>query len=206
MKKIYLTIGVLFSLALVWCQSNIDLKENGDTTTNITTNENWDWGNDTIIEKKSNDNLNNTRIYENKTNNFSFEFDSWRTFQEDKYWFTTIVFAPVDDGIKENVWIAVQNLQKTLSIQEYAQETINKLKETVKWFQEIKNEDISINWLNWKTIIYEYQEWEVNIKAQQTFLITENNTVYIINYTATSKTFDKFINWVETILNSFTLN
>ena len=206
MKKIYLTIGVLFSLALVWCQSNIDLKENGDTTTNITTSENWDWGNDTIIEKKSNDNLNNTRIYENKTNNFSFEFDSWRTFQEDKYWFTTIVFAPVDDGIKENVWIAVQNLQKTLSIQEYAQETINKLKETVKWFQEIKNEDISINWLNWKTIIYEYQEWEVNIKAQQTFLITENNTVYIINYTATSKTFDKFINWVETILNSFTLN
>jgi hypothetical protein len=33
--------------------------------------------------------------------------------------------------------------------------------------------------------------------------MAEENTVYIINYTATKETFDKFIEWVNKIITSF---
>lgn len=230
MKKFSLAIimAISLSILLTGCNKvttdtdqglnneiNTETQQDWDTKANETTNEL-----DKILDKetkqednnenknKNKEETNSNRIYENKTNNFSFEFSDWREFQEDKYWFTVVVFTPKDDEIKENVGIAVQQLQKFISIQEYYEETVNKLTETLNWFKEINNYEVSnknTDTLKWKTIVYEYNEWDLTLKSQQTFFMWTENTVYILNYTATADTFDKFIDWANTIINSFSL-
>jgi hypothetical protein len=221
MKKISLAIIIALSLSifLTWCNTNI---KNTDSNLKINQKNTQTW--DINIETEKNNgnknteqnttdietNKNNTRIYENKTNNFSFEFNDWREFQEDKYGFTVIVFTPTDDEIKENVGVTIQQLQKFISIQEYYEETVNKLTETLNNFKEISNYEVTnknIDWLKWKTIIYQYQEPEskIIIKSQQTFFIWTENTVYIINYTATTDTFNNFTDWVNKIIDSFNI-
>ncbi len=196
MKKTYIILWITFSLFLTWCgiDSLIMQDESSDKNINI---EDPIENNEEVTEE------NNTLLYENKEHNFSFELPNERTFEENKYGFKTIVFSPKDDEIKENVWISVQQLQKFLSVQEYYEETINKLKKTIKTFTETKTEDIKIWNLKWKTIWYEYKEWDIIVKSKETFLMSAENKVYIINYTATKDTFEKFLEWAETILNTF---
>jgi hypothetical protein len=190
MKKIYLTLILLSSILFFWCSLNPE---------NVINTEDW-----SINDQLENINE-DTLIYENKSENFSFNFPKERTFQENQYWFNTIVFTPEDDEIKENVWIAVQKLQKFLSVQEYYEETMTELKDTVLWFKEIKTENISKEWLNGKKIIYEHQTSDKNLKSQQTFLISKDNIVYSIVYTATKKSFNQFLKWADIILDSFKL-
>lgn len=190
MKKVYLVFILLWSVLFFWCS----LK-----SSNI--NETWNIS----ISDQSEDIENNTLVYENKSENFLFSFPKERTFEENQYWFNTIVFTPEDDEIKENIWIAVQKLQKFLSIQKYYEETLTELKDTVVWFKEIKAEDVSIDWLDGKKIIYEHQTNGKNLKSQQTFMISKDNIVYSIVYTATKESFNKFLEWANIILNSFKL-
>jgi len=191
MKKTYIILWLILSLVLTWCWIDwIIIKENSKDVK-------------TTQQEESVKEENKKRQYENKSENFSFEFLSWWNFEENKYGFNTIVFSPKDDEIKENVWISVQQLQKFLSVAEYYEETINNLEKTIKTFEEVENKNIEIWNLKWKKIIYEYKEWEITIKSQETFLISKENKVYIINYTATKDTFEKFLEWSEIILNSF---
>ncbi len=204
MKKIYITLALILPLFLMGCSiesliPSEETKEKIDSTiTQIQDKVDTAWEKiEEEVQKIK------TRAYENKTEKFSFDFVDGREFQENKYGFTTIVFTPKDDEIKENVWVSVQHLQKFLSVQEYYEETINKLKETITGFTEVSTEDITQDNLKWKTLTYEYKEWETTLKSQETFLMWEDNTVYIINYTATKETFDNFIDWVEQIITSF---
>ncbi len=194
MKKIYIISGLILSLFLFWCSLD-SLIVQDDTNQDINTGTN-------IEEIETTESI-STMFYENKEEVFSFEFLSGRTFDENKYWFKTIVFSPLDDKIKENVGITTQQLQKFLSVQEYYEETINNLQNTIKGFKETSAVDI-VQWeLKGKTITYEYQEWDVMIESQETFLMAPENKVYIINYTATKDTFDKFIDWANSIIKSF---
>jgi hypothetical protein len=207
-KKIYITLALVLPLFLMWCSidSMIPNKESVDTTVNNIE--------DTITQiqdkvdtawKKIEAEVQKikTRGYENKTENFSFDFADGREFKENQFGFNTIVYTPKDDDIKENVGIAVQHLQKFLSKSEYYEETVNNLKETLNEFKEISAKDITQDWMEWKTITYEYSEQDKVLNSQQTFLMGKDNTVYIINYTATKETFDKFIKWVQKIITSF---
>jgi hypothetical protein len=47
--------------------------------------------------------------------------------------------------------------------------------------------------LNGKKIIYEHQTSDKNLKSQQTFMISKDNIVYSIVYTATKESFNKFL-------------
>ena len=206
MKKIYITLALILPLFLMGCSidSLIPVQETKDKIDSTIT-QIQDTVDTTGEEIKEDEQKPKARTYENKAEKFSFDFADGREFQENKYGFTTIVFTPKDDNIKENVWISVQQLQKFISKQEYYEETVNKLENTLTDFKETKVEDIIQDGLEWKTITYEYQEWDKTLKSQQTFLISKENTVYIINYTATKITFDKFINWVEKIIKSFNI-
>jgi len=205
MKKIYITLALMLPLFLMGCSidSLIPTQETKDkidsTITQIQDQVDtaWEKIEDEVQKIKS-------RAYENKTENFSFEFADGREFQENKYGFNTIVFTPKDDEIKENVWISVQHLQKAVSIKEYYQETKKKLETTLTEFKETKIEDITQDGLNGKTMTYEYKEWDKTLSTQETFLMDEEEeTVYIINYTATKATFNKFLEGVEKIITSF---
>lgn len=207
-KKIYVTLALILPIFLMGCSvdSLIPTQETKDKIDSTVAqvqdkvDNAWEKIEEEVQKVKK-------REYENKAEKFSFDFLDERTFQENKYGFNTIVFTPKDDEIKENVWISVQNLQKTINIQEYYTETINKLKNTLKEFKETKTEDITQNWLEGKTITYEYKEWDKILNTQETFLMdNKTNKVYIINYTATKKTFNKFLEWAEEIIKSFKIS
>lgn len=207
-KKIYITLALILPIFLMGCSvdSLIPTQETKDKIDSTVAqvedklDNAWEKTEEKAQKVK-------TRAYENKAEKFSFDFADGREFQESKYGFNTIVFTPQDDEIKENVWISVQNLQKAVNIQEYYTETINKLKSTLKEFKETKTEDITQDWLEGKTIIYEYKEWDKILNTQETFLMdNEEDKVYIINYTATKKTFNKFLEWAEKIIKSFKIS
>ncbi len=211
MKKIYITLALILPLFLMGCSidSLIPSEETKDkidsTITQIQDKVDTAWEKIEAEVQKIGEKADEikARAYENKAENFSFDFADGREFQENKYGFNTIVFTPKDDEIKENVWISVQHLQKFISKQEYYEETVNKLKDTLTNFEETKVEDITQDGLEWKTITYEYQEWDKTLNTQETFLMGEENKVYIINYTATKETFNKFLEGVEQIITSF---
>lgn len=188
MKKILTIVLTLSFLSTMWCSLNQEKTQSNDLEKEIIKELN--------IESDNN-------YYENKIENFSINFPKEWTLKENEYWFNTIIFTPKDDDINENVWISVQKLQKFLSVQEYYEETKSQLQETLIWFKEIKNENIEIWWLNWKKTQYEHKSWEKTLYSQQSFLISPENIVYSINYTATKQTFDNFLAWSEIILNSF---
>jgi len=191
MKKITLSFILLLSIFIFWCN---DINQKDQLSEKIEINEEVDKEVKQKIE---------TIIYENKNENYSFKFPKDRNFEENQYWFNTIVFTPEDDDIKENIWISIQKLQKFLSIQEYYEETLNELNNTLVWFKELKSENIEINWIKGKKIAYQHNISEKELKSEQTFLISNENIVYSINYTATTETFDNFIEWVNIILQSF---
>ena len=87
MKKTYLSLILLSSVLLFWCSLN---------PKNVINLESW-----TTVDKFEDINE-DTLIYESKSENFIFNFKKERTFEENKFWFNTIVFTPKDDEINEN--------------------------------------------------------------------------------------------------------
>jgi hypothetical protein len=57
---------------------------------------------------------------------------------------------------------------------------------------------------NWKSIVYEFSDKWLNLKAQQTVFI-QDNKAYVFTYTATKETFEKYIDTINKIINSFTI-
>ena len=98
----------------------------------------------------------------------------------------------------------ITSQENNTNLEEYYQESIKKIDEISEWFKEIKTSDIEINWLKGKNTIYETIQNNTNIKSQQTVFI-KDNIVYVLQYTATKETFDKYINDVNNIIKSFTL-
>ena len=190
MKKRTIILLSLSLFVVVWCNINKEIEKENIVENNVEL--------DLIVESKNN-------YYENKLENFVFEFPNNWIMEENKYWFNVIISTPKDDEINENVWVSVQRLQKFLSIQEYYEKTSLELKEALIWFKEIESQDIKKWTLSWKRIKYEHTSWDKNLISEQTFLISPENVVYIINYTATKQTFDTFLTWVNIISNSFNI-
>jgi hypothetical protein len=182
-------------LLLTWCS-----KINNNTwNQNLTPSDN-----ETSIEQDNiastetqENNINEKNIgYENKQYNFSLSIPVWRVLKENEWNFETLLYAPQNDNIRENIWISVQTPQIETSLEDYYNNTINWL------WTIISDDDIEINWIKWKNIIYTTESWNIKIKAQQTFMIYWN-IVYIIQYTATEDTFQSYINDVNQVRDSF---
>jgi hypothetical protein len=224
-KIISILILWIFLVTLTWCTKK---------TWNTTINENiYDWENTTIIDTTTSEeeiwnesieeinneitsqeneaNEENTNItekwtyeYESKLDKFSIQVPNDWSFEENKYGFSVIAYTPDDWEVRENLWVLIQTPQINTNLEEYYQESIKKIDEISEWFKEIKTSDIEINWLKGKNTIYETIQNNTNIKSQQTVFI-KDNIVYVLQYTATKETFDKYINDVNNIIKSFTL-
>jgi len=142
---------------------------------------------------------NNSINYENKQYNFSLEIPEWWVLKENEKNFDTLLYTPQNDDIRENVGITVQTPQVQYTVNDYYENSIDWL------WTIIESKDIEVKWIKWKSTIYETTAWELKIKWQQAFLISDDNIVYNIQYTATDKTFDKYIKEVNSIINSFTI-
>lgn len=222
-KQKIITIGALWILLIVisWCTKNVvnttenenlEIWKDISITDTTTMNENWDdtteaTDNEINTEEKQ-DTSNPTKDwiyeYESKLYNFSIQVPNQWNFVENEYGFSVIFYTPNDWGVRENLWISIQTPQINTNLEEYYQETMKKIEEISEWFNEIESTDIEVSWLKGKNTIYETIQNDTNIKSQQTVFI-DNNIVYILQYTATKETFDKYIKEVNNIIKSFTL-
>ena len=128
-----------------------------------------------IIQEIQNTSTKEFVEYENKKYNFKIQIPGNRTFQEDSLWFDIKLSTPKDDDINENFFSD---------------------------FIEKENKDTKLN--NWKSIVYEFSDKWLNLKAQQTVFI-QDNKAYVFTYTATKETFEKYIDTINKIINSFTI-
>ena len=179
-------------------QNETNKEINEVKTTNDTTKEN-----DTKIEKSQNQKKSNSYTYENKKYNFSIQIPNSWTFQEEEYNFAVLLNTPKDDEINENLWISVQTPQIKTDLNTYYSNSMKKIAEISDNFKEISYTDIEVNWIKWKSVIYESTQWDTIIKSQQTVFIDDDNKVYILQYTATKSTFDKYLNTINWIIKSF---
>ena len=198
-------LGLLLSCILIsWCSISINkqLEKKGDTDTqkSITNQED----NGKITNENQNTDINQFVEYENKKFNFKLDIPSKRTFQENSQWFDLKLNTPKNDDINENLWVKVQTLKKQETLENFSQTTIEWLKNLYEDYNEIKKENIKINWIDGIQLIYEISENWYKIKSQQTTLIKENKS-YIFQYTATKESFDMYINNINNIIKSFTI-
>lgn len=222
-KIISIVILWIFLITLTWCTKktwNTTTNENiynweDATVVNTTTSEGENWNelndeiNNEISAEESGITEENTNVtekwtyeYESKLDKFSIQVPNDWNFAENEYWFSVIVYTPDDWWVRENLWVLIQTPQINTNLEEYYQESIKKIDEISEWFKEIKTSDIEINWLKGKNTIYETIQNNTNIKSQQTVFI-KDNIVYVIQYTATKNTFDKYMDGVNTIIKSF---
>lgn len=214
-KTLLFWIIFICAFSLTWCQKNNNTEEIiiwEPQTNSWVQEESIVKGIENEINNEKTNNSNNenkktkkdnTFTYENKKNNFTIEIPTSRSFQEEEYNFEVLINTPKDDEINENLWISVQTPQIKTDLNSYYLNSMKKIEEISENFKEISSNNISANWLEWKSTIYENTQWNSTIKSQQTVFINDKNKVFVLQYTATKDTFDKYINEVNKIINSF---
>jgi len=219
-KLIPIVVLWIFLISAAWCsKSTSTATENEITPTQeentILEPNNWEeeiWiesnettDNETNAEEDTTPISNEWRYeYESKMYNFTISIPNQWNFVENEHGFSVIVYTPEDWDLRENLWITIQTPQIDTDLEEYYKDSMQKIDGISEWFKEIKTTDIEINGIKGKSTIYETVENDTNIQSQQTVLI-KNNIVYVLQYTATKETFDKYINEINNIIKSFTI-
>ncbi len=186
-------IGLLF---LFGCAKNSPISETTpvtptsgtvtDTTTTAITNT-W-----------TETNADTRQTYESKTDKFTVQFPSTRTFQEDVFGSSVMFFTPVVswDALRENVGIMKKDIDKAYTLDEYYALTKPELANLVPGFTEISKETIKVNDRDAQKLIYKWTQDGRNLEWEQIYLI-KDKTVYIITYTATEATFSQYIQKID---------
>lgn len=210
-KAIFLLSLSVFIISLAGCtKSTSNNIENDDSIWNndITNQDNsginneWENKKDTDSPLKT-EKIDETYEYQNKPYNFTIQIPNNWSFIENEHGFTVLVYTPENGDIHENLWITVQTPQIATDLEDYYKDSMKRIAEISEWFKEIKTSDIEINWLKGKSTIYETIKNGIGIKSQQSVFIDDKNYVYILQYTATKDTFDKYMDGINTIINSF---
>lgn len=128
------------------------------------------------------------------------------TMQQNAYWAQVIFFSPQWSGdlFRENVGIVSETLPSDMSIATYYTSVKNQISTIIQNYQEISNEDLSLNGVAAKKIVYVGTQNTYQLKWMQVLAI-KNKTAYIINYTASADTFDEFSKEANAIVDSFVL-
>jgi len=115
-------------------------------------------------------------------------------------------FSPQGSGdqLREIVGIVSEKLPSDMTVANYYTTIKTQILGLITGYQELSNEDITINGVAAKKIIYMGMQSNYELKWMQTFLI-KNKVAYIISYTASAGTFDEFSKEATAIANSFTL-
>lgn len=185
MNKKLLIVVILLGLVLTWCSSQTD-KENQEENIQI--------------EKVK------TLSYENKQYRLKLDFDSNRTFKENVYGATVMFFAPEKEWktTKENLWITIKLINSWANLDSLYSENKEILQGISENFIIESEKDIKIDNYPAKQIQYNFSQGDYNIKQEQILVIKEE-TLYMINYTATQDTFDEYKKNVDKIIKSISI-
>ncbi len=208
MKKTNLTTTILFilTLFLYWCNHDAtnDIKQESQDKTSYTSPDQsdkkieWDTIN-TLLDQNIKEN-----IYTNKKEWFDILIPQWRTVQENKNTWRTLLSSPIEkwDILNENIIITTDNQTNHKTAQEYYLDQKKWIENHIKNYNEILKEDNDIQWYDSIKIIYQWSLWNHNLQRQQ-IIFFKDSKFFLITYTATQDTFDKYINQADQIINSF---
>lgn len=119
-----------------------------------------------------------------------------------------IALAPIkdpDDLFRENINIIYAKLDTPISREEYYTLNMRSLAQLLVDFDLEKSEDVKIDGLDAKKIIFTHTMGVVNAKVLQ-YLILDGDKAYVMTFTADPLDFDKYLGTFEQIENSFKLN
>lgn len=146
-----------------------------------------------------------TLNYENKQYRLKLDFPSTRTFKENVYWTTVMFFAPKkSEKTTENLWITIKLIQSWANLETLYNDNKTILKEIAPDFITESEKNIKIDNYPAKQIQYAFSQWENKIKQEQIIVIKEE-TLYMINYTATQDTFNSNKKDVDNIIKSISI-
>lgn len=184
MIKKLLLVSIVATLFLTWC-SQQPINENK-------------------IEE-NNEQIKETR-YENKQYRLKLDFPTTRTFKENVYGSTVIFFAPEQEGKKtrENLSIKVQLISSWANLESLYEQNKETMKSLAEDLTIVKEKDLKIDNYPAKQIKYKFSQEGFAIQQELT-MVLKWETLYIINYTATQKTFDDYKKDVDTMLKDISI-
>lgn len=180
MKKLLRTLPLL-SFLLVGCGTTLPSKTTSTTP---------------VIEKA---------VY-TSTSGVSLTYTTDWKYMENIYGSLVTFFAPQTDNdlFRENLGISLEKLPTSLTVDQYYATTKTQLGKLIKDFTEVGNENLIVDGLVAKKIIYEGTQQTYKLKWQQVFVIKEK-IVYIFTYTANGDTFDLFAPAVDEMIKTVQL-
>lgn len=114
-------------------------------------------------------------------------------------------FEDENDSFRENIAIGIEDLTTNVQVQDYAIKNIEDIEKKLG----IKSEGedtVEINGIvSYKVIFSPRTKNEISIKQMQVYML-KDNTAYILTFTSEEKNFDNYMNKVDEIINSFTIN
>jgi len=189
MNKKLLIVLWLFTILLAGCWTN---------TTEPTDQTDLTWEKIEVSKKTT------TLKYENKIYRLKLDFPSTRSFKENVYWANVMFFAPKKWDTTENLWITIKLIQSWTNLDSLYEENKTVLQWISEDFKIEEEKDIKIDNFPAKQIKYAFSQWDYDIKQEQILVIKEE-TLYMINYTATKKTFDTHKKDVDNIIKSISI-
>lgn len=209
MKKTNLTIAILFilSLFLYWCSqdSTNDIKQKSQDKISYTLP---DQSNKKVESEAINTLWNQEKwienTYTNKKEWFNILIPQWWTVQENKNTWRTLLSSPIEkwDILNENIIITTDDQTNHKTAQEYYLDQKIWIENHIKNYNQIFKEELKIQWYDSIKIIYQWSLWNHNLQRQQ-IIFFKDSKFFLITYTATQDTFDKYIDQADEIINSF---
>ncbi|MBN2014331.1 MAG: DcrB-related protein [Candidatus Altiarchaeota archaeon] len=197
MKKLAL---ILLVLLICGCVSDVDETTTSTTTTRKTTTTTTT----TITETGPPGFL----IFESSTYGIKIDYPSEWSKEED--FMEAVVFfkSPPEsesDDLQENVGILVERLPigyESLTFEQVYDSEIANAENFITDFEVISSEKTTVGGNPaYKTVIT-FTQGTYKLKAQQVFIL-KNGKEYVVTYTAKADTYSKYLNTVETMIDSF---
>lgn len=155
--------------------------------------------------EENNEQVKETR-YENKQYRLKLNFPTNRTFKENVYGSTVIFFAPeqAEKTTRENLGIKIQLISSWANLEALYEQNKETMKSLAENLTIVEEKDIKIDNYPAKQVQYKFSQEGFNIQQELT-MVLKWETLYIINYTATQKTFDDYKKDVDTMLKDISI-
>jgi len=133
-------------------------------------------------------------------NRFSLEFPgTW----EDKSLYT--FEGPEEDGIRHNIWVAIENNVEVPDLERYAQMNIQATEGGLQGYRELKQGQLTLtNRQPAYEHVYRWSPVENKEVYQRVMYVLKNNTGYILTSTFSKKTWKLLGSEIDKIFRSFT--
>jgi hypothetical protein len=143
--------------------------------------------------------------YINKEYWFKVIVPSERSFQEKTFWSIVMFFSPTEtwDTTKENLGIVIEKLKINQDLTTFANKTKENLEYVITDYKLLNEKNIKIWDINAIQITYNWKSSNQKLLQRQQLFFIKENTSFVLTYTATQDTFDLYIDWINTITNSF---